>query len=105
MIVEKNFGGDMALQVIRSCDATLPIRAVNASRGKVARAEPIAALFEQGRVKHMPGLTLLEDQFCGFTPSGYVGGGSPDRADAAIWALTELSTKTAAPVTFGSYGQ
>ena len=105
VIVEKNFGGDMALQVIRSCDATLPIRAVNASRGKVARAEPIAALFEQGRVKHMPGLTLLEDQFCGFTPSGYVGGGSPDRADAAIWALTELSTKTAAPVSFGSYGQ
>ena len=105
VIVEKNFGGDMALQVVRSHDAAIPVRAVNASRGKVQRAEPIAALYEQKRVRHVGGLGALEDQLCGFTPSGYMGGGSPDRADAAIWALTELSVKTAAPVSFGSYGQ
>jgi phage terminase large subunit-like protein len=63
---------------------------VTASRGKIVRAEPIAALFEQGRVSIVTGLTELEDQLCAMTSEGYVGGGSPDRADAMIWSLSEL---------------
>ncbi len=68
-------------------------RSVSASRGKVVRAEPVAALYEQGRVSHVgpaEPLTMLEDQACSMTPDGYVGEGSPDRVDALVWALTEL---------------
>lgn len=61
-----------------------------ASRGKAVRAEPISALYEQGRVHHIGIFPDLEDQLCNFTPSGYIGDNSPDRADALVWALTEL---------------
>jgi phage terminase large subunit-like protein len=63
---------------------------VHASRGKVARAEPVAALYEQGRVHHLGALPRLEDQMCAFTSDGDAGGGSPDRVDALVWALTDL---------------
>jgi phage terminase large subunit-like protein len=63
---------------------------VHASRGKLARAEPVAALYEQGRVHHLGALPQLEDQMCAFTSDGEAGGGSPDRVDALVWALTDL---------------
>jgi phage terminase large subunit-like protein len=90
VVVEQNFGGAMVEHTIRAADPSVPITNVNASRGKIARAEPIAALYEQGRVKHVGTLTELEEQLVGFTREGYAGQRSPDRADAAIWALTEL---------------
>jgi phage terminase large subunit-like protein len=90
IIVEQNFGGAMVESTIRAADAYVPIKTVSASRGKIARAEPIAALYEQGRVKHAGSFPELEDQLISFTRDGYVGQRSPDRADAAIWALTEL---------------
>lgn len=90
IVAEANFGGAMVEAVLRSVDRNASIKMVTASRGKVARAEPIAAMYEQGKVSHIGGLPELEDQLCNFTPSGYVGEGSPDRADALIWALTEL---------------
>ena len=90
IVAEKNFGGAMVESVIRTAGPNVPVKLVTASRGKVARAEPVAALYEQNRVKHHGAMTKLEDQLCGFTPNGYVGEGSPDRADAAVWALTEL---------------
>lgn len=97
---ESNFGGAMVEAVIRSVDPNASYKAVHASRGKVLRAEPVAALYEQGRVSHVTGadprdednegLALLEDQLCLMGPSGFAGEGSPDRADALVWALTEL---------------
>lgn len=65
-------------------------RGVNATRGKVLRAEPVAALYEQGRVQHLKGLSELEAQMCLMSVNGYQGSGSPDRVDALVWALTDL---------------
>ena len=90
IIAERNFGGAMVEAVIKAQDKTLPVKVVTASRGKIARAEPISALYEQKRVSHVGGFADLEDQLCSMTPSGYVGEGSPDRADALVWAVTEL---------------
>ena len=75
---------------MRQVDPDVPFRAVRASRGKVLRAEPVAALYEQGRVRHVRGLGRLEDQMCQMTARGFEGTGSPDRVDALVWALTEL---------------
>jgi len=69
---------------------------VTATRGKVIRAEPIAALYEQGKVSHVGSFPDLEDQMCNFTAAGYVGDNSPDRADALVWAMTELMMGPAA---------
>jgi phage terminase large subunit-like protein len=90
IIAERNFGGAMVEHVIRTVDRSVPYKEVVASRGKVARAEPVAALYEQGRVKHVGGFPELEDQMCAMTPDGFLGDGSPDRTDALVWALTEL---------------
>ena len=90
LVAEVNQGGDMVEAVIRSIDPDVPLTKVHASRGKVARAEPVAALYEQGRVTHAPGLEQLEEQMCRMTVSGFEGPGSPDRVDALVWALTEL---------------
>lgn len=90
LIAERNFGGAMVEHVIRSIDPDVSFREVTASRGKVARAEPIAALYEQKKVSHVGAFPELEDEMCSFTAGGYIGAGSPDRADAAVWALTEL---------------
>jgi hypothetical protein len=90
IVAERNFGGAMVGAVIRAADPKASFKEVTATRGKVVRAEPIAALYEQDRVSHVGHFADLEDQLCNFTPAGYVGDGSPDRADALVWALTEL---------------
>lgn len=90
VVGEKNYGGDMVRAIVQTTDKTVPFKPVDATRGKVVRAEPIAALYEQGKVSHVGVFGDLEDQMCNFTASGYVGDGSPDRADALVWALTEL---------------
>lgn len=90
IVAEVNQGGALVEQVIRQVDPQVPYRAVHASRGKVARAEPVAALYEQGRVKHLRGMEALEDQMCLMTHRGFEGQGSPDRVDALVWAITEL---------------
>jgi phage terminase large subunit-like protein len=90
IIAERNFGGAMVEHVIRTIDPKVAYKEVTASRGKVARAEPVAALYEQGRVSHVGSMPELEDQMCNIAPEGFVGEGSPDRADALVWALTEL---------------
>ena len=78
--------------VLRSVEAGLPVKSVRASHGKVARAEPVAALYAAGRVRHVGALMALEDEMCGLVAGGgYAGPGrSPDRADALVWALSEL---------------
>ena len=92
VIAEANQGGAMVESVLRAADTTLPVKLVHASRGKVARAEPIAALYSAGRVRHCGLFPQLEDQLCGLMIGGeYAGPGrSPDRADALVWALSEL---------------
>nr|WP_299869582.1 terminase family protein [uncultured Roseobacter sp.] len=90
LVAEVNQGGQMVQEVLRQVDPLVPYKGVHASWGKVARAEPVAALYEQGRVKHMPELDGLEDQMCRMTVQGYEGKGSPDRVDALVWALHEL---------------
>jgi phage terminase large subunit-like protein len=95
LVVEVNQGGELVTQVIRSIDALVPIKAVHASRGKGSRAEPVSALYEQGRVAHVRGLAALEAQMCQMTAQGFLGQGSPDRLDALVWALTELMLEPA----------
>lgn len=92
VIAEANQGGAMVRSVLLAAELSLPLRLVHASRGKVARAEPVAALYEAGRVHHMGTFPILEDELCGLIAGGsYQGPGrSPDRADALVWALTEL---------------
>jgi hypothetical protein len=93
IVAEVNNGGDMVATTLRVVDANIPFTPVHASRGKVIRAEPISALYEQGRVHHVGAFPILEDQMCAFTSdfdrvrAGY----SPDRMDALVWALTELA--------------
>ena len=92
VIAEGNNGGEMVASVLRAAEAGLPVKLVHASRGKSARAEPVAALYERGRVRHVGAFPALEDQLCGMMIGGdYQGPGrSPDRADALVWAITEL---------------
>ena len=90
IVAERNFGGAMVEHVIKTVDRKAAYKEVTASRGKVARAEPIAALYEQGRISHIGAMPELEDQMCLFGPDGFIGEGSPDRTDALVWALTEL---------------
>ncbi|TMM55577.1 DNA-packaging protein [Sulfitobacter sabulilitoris] len=96
LVAEVNQGGQMVAEVIRQIDPLVPYKGVHASRGKVARAEPVAALYEQGRVAHVRGLDALEDQMCAMTARGFEGAGSPDRVDALVWALHELLIEPAA---------
>jgi phage terminase large subunit-like protein len=92
VIAEANNGGAMVESVLRAADYNLPVRRVHAAHGKVARAEPVAALYEAGRVRHAGTFPALEDELCGLMAAGrYEGPGrSPDRADALVYALTEL---------------
>lgn len=92
VIAESNQGGAMVQSVLQAAKISLPVKLVHASRGKVARAEPVAALYENGRVHHVGAFPQLEDEMCGLLIGGcYEGPGrSPDRADALVWALTEL---------------
>lgn len=96
VVAEVNQGGDMVETVLRQQDPLLSYRGVHASRGKSVRAEPVAALYEQGRVFHLPGLRELEAQMGEMTIVGFEGKGSPDRVDALVWALTDLMIDPAA---------
>lgn len=100
VVAETNYGGAMVQHVIRSAKPGTPYRDVKASRGKVVRAEPISVLYEQGKVHHVGHFPELESELLGFQTTGYIGTGSPNRADALVWALTELFpalTKTEQP--------
>src|SRR5664280_116273 len=91
LVAEVNQGGDMVRAVLQQIDAALPLRCVHATRGKWLRAEPVAMLYAQGKVKHVdPPLTALEDEMADFGLDGLSGGRSPDRLDALVWAITEL---------------
>lgn len=90
VVAEVNQGGDMVAAMLKSVEANLPVALVRATRGKYLRAEPVAALYEQGRVVHAARFVALEDQMCDFGPDGLSGGRSPDRLDALVWALTAL---------------
>ncbi len=92
VVAESNNGGNMVESTLRAADVMMPIRRVHASHGKVARAEPVAALYEAGRGAHAGAFPALEDELCGLiSGGGYQGPGrSPDRADALVWAMTEL---------------
>lgn len=89
VIGEVNNGGDLIETTLRTVDPTIPFRPVHATRGKAIRAEPIAALYEQGKVHHMGALTELEDQMCEWVPND-PRAPSPDRMDALVWAITDL---------------
>ncbi len=94
LIAEVNQGGDMVRAVLRQVDRSVPVREVHATRGKYLRAEPVAALYAQGRVKHVdPPLNALEDEMCDFGVAGLSTGASPDRLDALVWAITALTSR------------
>jgi len=97
LVAERNFGGAMVEAVIRTADRSVAFKEVTASRGKAARAEPVAALYEQGRVSHVGDLAALEDEMMLMTPTGYMGERSPNRVDAAVWAITEAMLSHMAP--------
>lgn len=92
IVAERNFGGAMVEETIRNIDPDLPIKLITASRGKAVRAEPIAALYDErvDKMRHVGRFPDLEDQLCAFSSAGYTGDKSPDRADAMIWAVSEL---------------
>lgn len=95
IVAEKNQGGEMVSSVLRAVDRSVPVKLVHASRGKVVRAEPISALYEQGRVHHVGRFDILEDQMCLFSVDNLRSAtmGSPDRVDALVWGLTEIFNK------------
>lgn len=95
IIAEKNNGGEMVESVIKAQDRSVPVKLVHASRGKIVRAEPISALYEQGRVHHVGMHDKLEDQMCIFSIDNVRNSstGSPDRVDALVWGLTEIFDK------------
>lgn len=96
LVAEVNQGGDLVASLIRGIDPMIPFRGVRASRGKSARAEPVAALYEQGRIVHGGSFRELEEQMTQMTVKGFAGKGSPDRVDALVWAITDLMIDPAA---------
>jgi phage terminase large subunit-like protein len=91
IVAETNQGGDMVRSVLRAAGIVLPVTPATASKGKGARAEPVAGLFESGKARLAGRFAELEAQLGGLVPEGYAGtGGSPDRADAMVWALWAL---------------
>jgi predicted phage terminase large subunit-like protein len=91
IIGETNNGGEMVEHTLKTIDPKIPFKAVHASRGKATRAEPVSALYEQGKVHHFGTFPELEDQLCEWVPGAQK---SPDRLDALVWALSKLSEKT-----------
>lgn len=96
IVAEKNQGGEMVEAVIRAADRNVPVTLVHASRGKLVRAEPISALYEQGRVHHIGRYDELEDQMCTYAVDFDRGNGSPDRMDALVWGLSFLFNRLTA---------
>jgi len=90
IVAEKNYGGDMVRFTIQTSKPNVPFKFVTASRGKSVRAEPISALYEIGKVRHVGNFSKLEDEMMGFSTVGYIGADSPNRVDAMIWAIAEL---------------
>lgn len=90
IVGEENYGGDMVRHTVQTARPRTNYKKVSASRGKVVRAEPISALYEFGKVRHVGNFPEMEDELQAFSTSGYTGPNSPNRADALIWALTEL---------------
>jgi phage terminase large subunit-like protein len=90
LVIERNQGGDMCAQTLRTVRPSVRIIEVVATRGKHVRAEPIAALYSLDRISHVGTFAKLEDQMCQMTAGGYEGEGSPDRVDALVWGFTEL---------------
>lgn len=97
IVAEQNFGGAMVRHVIHTARPNTPFRAVTASRGKVVRAEPISALVESGKVRMAGYFRELEDELCAFTTHGYMGENSPNRADAMVWAFSDLFPELTKP--------
>lgn len=93
IVAEKNNGGEMVESVIKAVDRSVPVTLVSATRGKVVRAEPISALYEQGRIHHVGRFDKLEDQMCMFSQDMLRTEGSPDRVDALVWGFTEVFGK------------
>ena len=96
IVAEVNQGGDMVIAILQQFDVNVPVSKVRATRGKWLRAEPIAALYAEGRVAHVGCFEKLEDQMCAFGADGLANGRSPDRLDALVWALTELMLEPSA---------
>jgi phage terminase large subunit-like protein len=100
IVAETTFGGAMVEAVVQAAAAAAKVRVryreVRASRGKIVRAEPISALYEEGKVHHVGSFPELEDELVAFSTHGYLGDGSPDRADALVWGLTELFPRVVA---------
>jgi phage terminase large subunit-like protein len=92
LVAEVNQGGDMVRAVIAEADASVPVQAVRAKRGKWLRAEPVAHRYEQGKVKHVGAFPALEDEMCDFGLDGLSSGRSPDRLDALVWAIATLTS-------------
>ena len=86
IVAEDNNGGEMVEAVIKQVDPSVPVTRVHASRGKATRAEPVAAISEQGRDHHVGSFPALEDELCLWMP----GDASPNRLDAKVWAITEM---------------
>lgn len=97
LVVETNQGGEMVSAVLRQVDPGVPVTPVHATRGKYLRAEPVAVLYSQGRVRHVGAFPELEDEMTDFAPGGLASGRSPDRLDALVWALTHLMLGRAEP--------
>ena len=90
IVGEVNYGGDMVRSTIQAHDANVPYKPVTATRGKVVRAQPISSLYDMNKIHHVGHFQKIEDQMCAMLAGGYIGLRSPDRADAVIWAFTEL---------------
>jgi phage terminase large subunit-like protein len=90
LVAEINMGSEMVRSVLRQVDGSVPLKEVHATRGKYLRAEPVAALYEQGKVKHVGCFPLLEDEMCDFGLNGLSSGASPDRLDAMVWAISAM---------------
>ena len=100
IVVEANQGGDMVRHTLQTVESQIPIKMVHATRGKRTRAEPVSALYEQGKVFHVGAFPTLEDQMCSWTPDS----ASPDRLDALVWAVTELMIGAGQPPTVVPFG-
>lgn len=97
IVAETNYGGDMVRFVVQTAKPNVPFRKVTASRGKAVRAEPISALTESGKIRFAGRFPQLEDELCSLTTNGYVGTSSPNRADAFVWAMSDLFPGMVAP--------
>lgn len=105
IVAEKNFGGDMVESTLRAAGIKARVKMVTASRGKAVRAEPVAALYDQGVVRHREQFPLMEAEMLATTPAGYQGDASPNRMDALVWAVSDLTLGfVQQPAVFGVYG-